>query len=59
MKFRDLPKSHYFVVIDPQTSTQLLAKDSNGQVRTWDGWRLFEGSIDSDAEVQPVHIKKE
>ncbi len=58
MRLQDLPKNHYFVVINPEKSGQLLVKDSNSNVRTRDGWQLFDGAISADTEVQPVHIKK-
>ena len=54
MKFSELPLSSYFVVIQPEKETPLLAKGADGQVRTGPGWNLIKTNVGPDTEVQLV-----
>jgi len=58
MKFKYVPRHAYFVVADPEKSSLLLAKDSNGRIRMRDGWKYFHRKIHPDTEVQLVHIRE-
>jgi len=56
MKFSDLPQG-YFVVILQDKSSQLLAKDCEGRVRSTDYKIIENHNITPDTEVQQVHLK--
>lgn len=58
MKFSELPQG-YFVVISPDKSSLLLAKDTKGKIRSGTGYVIIEDhNITQDTEVQEVHLKE-
>lgn len=60
MKFSSLPSEPvHFVVIRPDRSSLLLAKDGQGRVRLAMGYELVEDhGIKPDTEVQQIDMKK-
>lgn len=59
MKFSELPVSSRFVVIRPAEESQVLVKDSNGEIRKFSDYLLLENSgVTPDTEIQQIFFKK-
>jgi len=59
MKYKDLPVSSYFVVLNSADETDLLFKDQSGKPLLAINWEpVNHGSINKDTQVQKIKFRR-